>query len=114
MKMLGSMLVMVLTLASSVSADFVFDEHGKRDPFVPLVSASGTVIADDADLTVSDMHLEGILADSTGNNLAIINGKMVKASDQVGSWTVESISQDQVAIVKGQDRSVLKLKKGGI
>ncbi|MBI3601706.1 MAG: hypothetical protein HY209_02270 [Candidatus Omnitrophica bacterium] len=107
-----------LVMATAVYADekaFVYNEHGKHDPFWPLVSPSGTRITyDDEVLTATDMMLEGIVTDSQGNNVAIINGKIVKAKDQIGSYAIETIANDHVDLVKGQERLTLKLKKGGV
>ncbi len=105
-----------LTVVTVVYADekaFVYNEHGKHDPFWPLVSPSGTRINYDTVSTATDMILEGIVEDSKGNNVAIINGKIVKAKDQVGSYVIESITKDHVDLVKGQERLTLKIKKEG-
>ena len=105
-----------LTVVTVVYADekaFVYNEHGKHDPFWPLVSPSGTRITYDTDLTATDMMLEGIVADAKGNNLAIINGRIVKVGDQIGSYAIETIANDHVDLVKGQERLTLKIKKEG-
>ncbi len=103
-----------ISVVPAIAQDhFVYDEHGKRDPFGPLVSAAGAVITYDSDMTVGDMSLEGVLADPAGGNLAIINGKVVKAGDLVGVYTIESISETEVGLSKDQERFTLKLKKGG-
>ena len=94
-------------------ADFVYDDHGKHDPFWPLVTPGGAVITYDADLTINDMTLEGVLADAGGKNLAIVNGKVVKVSDWIGSYQVGTITRDHVELRKGQEQFTLKLKKGG-
>ena len=49
----------------------MYDDHGKRDPFLPLVSSTGMVVTYDEDLSVNDLVLEGIVADSAGNNAAL-------------------------------------------
>ena len=93
---------------------FVYDDHGKRDPFVPLVSLAGMVVTYDEDLTVNDLVLEGIVADGTGNNVAIVNGKVVKAQDELGPYTVDVISVDHVEFLKGTQRFILKLKSSSL
>ena len=104
----------VLLAAGMARADakFVYDEHGKKDPFTVLVSATGEVITEDADMTVTDMNLEGIMVDAKGNNLAIINGKVVKALDVVGGFRVEAINADAVELAKNKEHFTVKLKKG--
>ena len=108
--------VLILFFANLVYAQetFVYDDHGKRDPFVPLVSSAGMVVTYDEDLSVNDLVLEGIVSDATGNNAAIVNGKVVKVHDQVGPYVVDVIAVDHVEFLKGADRFILKLKKGGM
>jgi len=106
--------VLILLFANVVYAqeNFVYDDHGKRDPFVPLVSSAGMVVTYDEDLSVNDLVLEGIVADASGNNAAIVNGKVVKTHDQVGPYIVDIIAADHVEFLKGTERFILKLKKG--
>lgn len=106
--------MMISTNFVYAQESFVYDDHGKRDPFVPLVSSSGMVVTYDQDLTVNDLVLEGIAADASGNNAAIVNGKVVKIHDQVGPYTVEVIAFDHVEFLKGNERFILKPKKGGV
>ena len=101
-------------IAVAEETRFVYDAHGKHDPFVPFVSSSGMIMTYDTDLTASDMVLEGIVAGAKGNNMAIINGKVVKATDALGAYTVDMIGDDHVELTKGQEHVTLKLKKGGM
>ena len=105
--------VITLLFANSVyaQANFVYDEHGKRDPFVPLVSSAGMVVTYDEDLSVNDLVLEGIVSDAEGNNMAIVNGKVVNVKDKIGPYTVDLITGDHVEFLKGTERYILKLKK---
>ena len=106
-------LVLILSFADLVYAQetFVYDDHGKRDPFVPLVSSAGMVVTYDQDLAVNDLVLEGIVADASGNNAAIVNGKVVKAHDDIGPYVVDIIAVEHVEFLKGTERFILKLKK---
>ena len=109
-------LLCLLVISSVAYADdhkgFVYDEHGRRDPFSPLASPSGVLILYDSDVTATDMNLEGLVIDAKGNNLAILNGKVIKINDQIGPYTVKAIANDHVDLVKGQERLTVKLKKG--
>ncbi|MDE2027118.1 MAG: hypothetical protein KGK03_00785 [Candidatus Omnitrophica bacterium] len=95
-------------------ADFVYDDHGKRDPFVPLVSSAGMIVTYDEDLAVNDLVLEGIVTDPSGDNMAIVNGKIVKANDTIGPYHVEKIAFDHVEFLKGTEKFILKIKNGGM
>ena len=105
-------LVSMAPLVWADEAPFTYNEHGKHDPFLPLVSSSGVIITYDSDLTTNDMQLEGIVADAKGDNIAIINGKVVKAQDVLGVYTVDKIADDHVDMLKGSERFTLNLKKG--
>ncbi len=99
--------------ASAVFADapaFVYNDQGRPDPFLPQVSPAGAVIT--ADLTTNDMVLEGIVVDAQGNNMAILNGKIVKKGDVVGLYTVAEVRSDNVELNKNGERFTVKLKKG--
>jgi len=91
-------------------SDFVYDPHGMRDPFLPLVTAEGAIITYEMDFSVSEMTLEGIISDETGN-VAIINGNIVEQGKMIGLYTVERIDADRVILLKDTEESVLQLKK---
>ncbi len=107
-------LLSLLLFANSVYAQetFVYNDHSKRDPFAPLVSSTGIVITYDESLSVNDLVVEGVVSDASGNNLAIVNGKIVKSQDQIGPYTVGTIFDDHVEFLKGSQKFVLKVKKG--
>ena len=101
----------VMLCAQDVQA---YDDQGRRDPFVPLVSTSGAVVVADEDLVFEDMVLEGIAFDAQRNNFAIINGRVVHAQEHIGAYMVERIEQDKVILSKDQQQATLFLKKGGM
>ena len=108
-----SLLMVSLALADE-SKPFVYNENGKKDPFGPLVSPSGALITYDSEVTPSDMVLEGVVIDAQGNNIAILNGKIVKTGDKIVSYTVGKISANQVELINGQEHLTVKIKKGGV
>ena len=91
--------------------DFVYDDHGKRDPFWDLVTPSGVVMNYDSDVQISDLTLAGIISGKNGENLAIINNTIVKVDDKIGPFVVDRIEQDRVLLTNGQQNFVLKIKK---
>lgn len=90
--------------------EFVYNSHGKRDPFLPLVSKEGYLINREADVTASEMNLEGIIFDKSGKSLAIINGQVLKISDKIGNYTVSSIEKQKVTL-QGDEEIILELKR---
>ncbi len=95
----------------SEQPSFVYQDHGKKDPFWPLVSSAGNIINYDSDLSVTEMALEGIMLGANGNAVAIVNGKVVKKGDKMGDFLVESIEKDFVVFSKGDEKFELRLKK---
>ena len=90
-----------------------YDDKGKRDPFWPLLSASGTIINYGEDITPADMVLEGIMSDGGDHYTAIINGNIVKTGDTVGSFKIDRIEPKTVFFNKGSENFELNLKTGG-
>ena len=90
---------------------FIYDDYGKRDPFWRLVTASGAIVTHEKDLLISDMILEGIMTEGDGNNIAIINGRIVKADDAIGAFVIKKIDTDTVILERGKKVFTLKLKK---
>lgn len=96
---------------SSVEGDFTYNDHDKRDPFWSLLGNRGTILNFDKDIYASDMVLEGVLLEPTGDSVAIINGNIVKIGDKVGFFIVKEIQVNMVILEKGQEMITLKLKK---
>ena len=90
---------------------FVYDAHGKRDPLWPLVSSTGNIINYDKEFQATDLKVEGIMSGIKGQNLAIINGQIVKKGDQLGSLVVAQIEKDSVILTQGEQKFELKLNK---
>ena len=107
---LALMLTVVPVAAFAEGAAFIYDPHGARDPFLPLVTPSGAIITYETEFVVAEMALEGIVFDGAGR-MAIINGNIVEAGKMIGLYTVQSIEKDRVILLKDGETSVLQLKK---
>lgn len=90
---------------------FIYDDHGNRNPFSPLVTANGSIVTLEKDLLITDMILEGIMTEGGGNNIAIINGRILGENDLIGAFEITDISKNTVILQKGQKIYTLKLKK---
>jgi hypothetical protein len=90
---------------------FVYDSQGRRDPFWRLINTRGVVQHYETDLLISDLSLEGIVAEADGSNIAIINGKVLNTGEQVGQFVIKKIGTNYVVLQKGQESYTLKLKK---
>ena len=108
--------LLVLMISIAVVADeskpFVYDDHGRRDPLWRLVSPNGVILNYETEFLITDLTLEGIVGDASGENLAIINGRILKAGDTIGEFSIEKISGDSIILKKEEQKFELKLKKG--
>ena len=105
-------LVFVAAKASfSGESVFKYDDQGKRDPMLPLVSVEGIIVNYDDSLSISDLSLEGVMLGDGDSSLAIINGKIVKLKDKIGDFFVSEIKREKVYLIKGKKIFELKLKK---
>ncbi len=94
-------------------ANVPYNDHGKPDPMVALVTENGEIAPSLSDLTVSELSLQGLMADDKGNSMAIINNKVLKVNDRVGNFTVDQINATQVILVRGDERTILSLSRKG-
>ncbi len=99
-----------LNAAAEENEGFTYNDNGKRDPFWELVGPEGSINNYENDLLLTDLSLQGIMSGSAGN-IAMINGKIVRASDKIGQYLVKEITDDWVVLEKGQQVFKLKLKK---
>jgi hypothetical protein len=97
--------------AQETKTVFVYEDHGKRDPLWPLVSPAGNIVNYETEFQVTDLKLEGIISAGEGQNLAIINGRIVQTNDPLGPFTVMGIGSDSVTLGKDQQTFELRLKK---
>lgn len=91
---------------------FVYDDNGRRDPLWPLVNSNGAILNYESEFLITDLTLEGIMAGTDGENMAIINGRVLKANDAIGQFIVGRIAEDSIILKKGKQKFELKLKKG--
>ena len=89
---------------------FVYDDHGKRDPLWPLVTPGGGIMSYETDFLISDLNLEGVVVGEGEQNLAIINGRIVKEKDQIGQFVVLQIKRDKVILLQDEQEFELRLK----
>ena len=107
--------IFALTIPLEINAQeaegFIYNDHDRRDPFWPLVTSTGSINTYETDFLLSDLILEGIMADK-GNNVAIINGRILKTNDRIGQFVVVTVRDSSVILVNGDQQFELKLKKG--
>lgn len=91
---------------------FRYDAKGRRDPFVALVRNGQLIsVTGDVSLQLSRPVLYGILWDSGGRSIALINDTEVRVGDMVSGYRVTEIRQDAVVLaVEGGEPVVLQIE----
>ena len=113
------MLLVLMVVGAAVAQEeqrspepFSYDDNGRRDPLWPLVNSNGAILNYESEFLITDLALEGIMAGTDGENMAIINGRVLKAEDTIGQFVVRKIGEDSIILKKGKQKFELKLKKG--
>jgi len=88
----------------------VYDDQGKRNPFIPLVTSSGRIINLDQE-SDSELRLDGIIYDGRGLSYAIVNQEVVRIGDWAGNYQVLKIEKNKVTFLKNGEPKEVELKK---
>jgi len=114
-KKLLFILILFITICRSGFGqdEFVYDSKGKRNPFIPLVTAEGRLLKLDKQDTVSSggLFIEGIIYDKFGRSFAIVNTEVVGIGDIVGDYQVLKIFENKVVFVKDGEPLEVELTK---
>jgi len=94
------------------TSSFKYGATGTRDPFMPLVTKDGKIVSGyAATKSIEDIRLEGIVYDSEGGSIAIINGEVLKEDDMIGNIKVIKIESDKVSLLFNQKEYVVNLSE---
>jgi len=110
-----SIILLFLFLVFSDSAEVAqnvlqirYESQGKKDPFIPVVTNDGQLLmkvqSEEKDI---DLNLEGIIYESRGRSMVIINGEILKVDDSIGSVKIVEIRKD--SIVYSKDGEIVTL-----
>ncbi|MBI4437214.1 MAG: hypothetical protein HY590_07380 [Candidatus Omnitrophica bacterium] len=94
----------------SFAGNYVYEKKG-RDPFWPLVTESGKVLQGFDVATLEDIYLEGIIWDSKGDSIAMINGMILRKGDRIGDFEILKIEEDRVILQSANGHHLLTLDK---
>ena len=99
----------IIFIASGLQAaeDLVYDSHGRRDPFVPLVSATSKQVAGLVGVeSAEDLQIEGIVYDPKKGSIVIANGTVLREGEEAGPVKVIQIRPNEVIFtINGQEAS---------
>ena len=90
----------MIFLSSSLSAaeKSLYESHGKRDPFIPLVTA--TMKSSSSNLlgidNFDDLAVEGVVYDPKHGSVVIVNGTILKEGEEFGNVKVIKVKENGV------------------
>ena len=92
---------------------FIYDAHGKRNPFISLVTPEGRLLKLDKQEATSSggLTIEGIIYDKLGRSFAIVNTEVVGIGDSVGDYQVLNIYENKVIFIKNGEPLEVELTK---
>ena len=91
---------------------FKYDSHGKRDPFVPLVTGAKETLIKLVDVrSIDEISLEGVATGAKGEAVAMLNGEMVRQKTRVGNVEVEKIDKKAITLLVSGVEYKLDLRK---
>ena len=87
--------IIVIENTATVGEEALYNSHGRRDPFVPLVSQTTKTAAGLAGVeTVEEVTIEGVVYDPKHGSVVVINGSVMKEGEESGSVKVLQIKSD--------------------
>ena len=88
---------MNLSIFSIVVWSETYDNSGKRDPFVPLVTGEKTTVRGLYGVeSAEDLTIEGIVIDPVNGSVAVVNGEIVQEKEVRDNLKVLKIQPDGV------------------
>ena len=88
---------MLFLSGTSFSAEkSLYNDHGRRDPFVPLVTttmktSSSNILGID---NIDDLVIEGLIYDPKHGSAVIMNGAVLKEGEELGNVKVTKIMEN--------------------
>ena len=108
MTLLPRILLMVLFILSTgvaalPGAQGEYQAKGRRDPLVALLTPKGQRVQppgldEESDTGVQHLVLQGIVFDPQGDSFSVINGKVVRANDEIDGMKILKIEPTAVTV----------------
>ena len=98
------------------AADFVYNNHARRDPFVPpylkdQVEKKPKDVSTKTIVDFSSITLQAVVYDPTGESAVIINGQIMKINDETDFFVIKDIMRDGAVVEVLGERKVFKLRE---
>ncbi len=108
LEILVFLILLAFFLPLLTAADpIVYEDGGRRDPFVPLLGPGGLK----AQKMSGDIQMEGIIYDPPAGSMVLINGDFYKQGQSVLGATVISILKDRVVLLQDDEEKILWIRE---
>lgn len=121
MRLNKKFLIFLAILLTSLPAlfgqgEFVYEDKGRRNPFIALVTPEGRLLKLDRQdiVAAGGLTIEGIIYDKSGRSFAIVNTEVVGVGDSVGDYQVLKIFENKVVFIKDGEPLEVELTKEDI
>jgi len=104
-----------ISAVSRAEEAYIYDSHGKRDPFVTLVGITTLRQAVETleDITsIEDIILQGIAVGAGGKKIVILNGEMMKEGETIGHLAIKEISKNSITLTIDEAEYKLNIYEG--
>ena len=91
--------------------NIVYDDGGRRDPFIALVTPDGRLLNLEPADSEEKIVLEGIITGVDGHSYAVINGEVVTIGDYIHSYVVSKIEENRIILIKDNNPVEYKLSE---
>jgi hypothetical protein len=111
--LLGLLILCLLSFSpvSSAQDEIIYDAEGRRDPFMALVTRDGRLINLEPAEDEAKIILGGIIYVENGISYAIINNEVLGVGDYILGYTVLSIDENKVVLIKDGEKVDCVLEK---
>lgn len=107
------LLFWVIAFVCFAQEDFIYDDQGRPDPFMALVTPDGRLLIRETSEADARIYLEGIIYDEAGRFYALINDEMLGVGDSILGYLVLEIEKNKVIFIKDDQQVEYFLKKEG-
>ena len=109
----AAVMFFIYSSAHAQEQQFTYDSKGRRNPFIPLVTAEGRLLQLDKEEAKGDLSVEGIIFDKRGRSYAIVNGQVVGIGDGIAGYEVLKIENNKVIFIKESKITEIEIHKEG-
>ncbi|MBI4394775.1 MAG: hypothetical protein HY583_01115 [Candidatus Omnitrophica bacterium] len=86
---------MMYKFSVAFAEEFIYDSHGKRDPFVSVgegYTGGG--------FGIGELRLEGVIVDAQGDSYALVNGEIVREGESLEGFLLKKVEKNRAIFDK--------------